>query len=135
MRERSHYGHVSAFDKRGEQAGIDFIDIAHKAEIDHLLRAVVHLDALQRTPVTTDDVAVGTSQADGLDTLCLQASHDILVHQTAIDHRHHAEHLLVRNATTAHHAALYAETRSHRRCQSPAAMHQHLAAFHPCELV
>ena len=79
VRERSNYRHGTALYEMYEKFGIDAVNIAHKAEIDHLLRAVVHLDSFQRPFMTAYHIAVHSGQADGTHALCLQTRHNILV--------------------------------------------------------
>ena len=123
MSQGSNNWHNSAFNKRGKELSINLVDITHEAEVHHLLCSVVHLDKFGRTFMTTDNIAVDTSQTDCFHALCLQTCHDILVNQASINHRHDLEHLGIRYATTANHPALDAETCSHRSCQSAATMH------------
>ena len=71
----------------------------------------------------TDDIGIGAGEADGIDAYGLQSSHDILVDQSAIDHRDHFEHGCVGDASAAHHSRLDAQRLCHLGSATPAAMH------------
>ena len=75
-----------------------------------------------------DYVGIGTRQSEGIHPIGLQARHKILVHQSAIDHCHHLQHLSVGDAAAIDHLRLDAQLGSHLSGATAAAMHQHFSA-------
>ncbi len=69
-------------------------------------------------------IHVGSRQSDGVDAERLQAGHELLVDQSAVDHGHHAQHVGIGDAPSVYHVAFYAEVGSHLCGTASAAVHQ-----------
>ena len=82
-----------------QTCGVHCIDIANKAKVD---------TSLYRTSVRAYNVHIGTCKAYGVNTYRLQLCHDVLVHQSTINHCYNFKHIGIRNASSANHLALYA---------------------------
>ena len=102
-----------------EPLPVGTVYVAHEAEVDAVF---------QRTLVRAYDIHVGTRETYGVDAHGLQACHEVLVDQSAVDHRHHIEHLTVGDAPSAHHVALYAQGGGHLGGPAAAAVYEYLGA-------
>ena len=85
--------------------------------------------------MAADDIHIGTRQSQGIHTVGLKTSHEVLVHQSAIDHRHHTEHIGIGDTTTTHHLRLDAEGFCHLRGLAAATVYQNLSAFNGTEVL
>ena len=117
MRQGGHYGRHAGLHEAREHVAVNPVDVADEAVVN----------VLDGPFVRAYHVAVGSGQTYCVDVCRLQARHDVLVHQSAVDHRRHFEHAAVGDAPPAYHAALYAEARGHCRCAAAAAVYEHLA--------
>ena len=79
--------------------------------------------------MAADDVGIGTSQSQGIDSVGLQTGYQILVDQSAIDHRHHLQHLLIGDAAAIDHVGLDIQALGYLRGLAATAMYQHLATL------
>lgn len=52
--------------------------------------------------------------------------HDILVHESSIDHRHDLEHVSIRDTSSIYHLRLNAQCRSYLRSPASTSVHKHL---------
>ena len=115
MRQRSHNRHHACSQEHGEHVGIHAVHVADKTIVHFATHAAVR----------PDDVHVGSRQAQRIDSMCLQAGHDVLIDQSGINHSDHAERLCVSDAPAAHHLRSDAEAGRHVSSRTPAAMDEH----------
>ena len=85
--------------------------------------------------MTADDVHISPRQSEGVHTIGLQTGHEVLVHQSAIDHRHHSEHICVGDTTATHHLRLDTEGFCHLCSFSSTTVHQYLPALNGAEVL
>ena len=126
MGQRCHHGHHPLFYQVRKLVAVGAVYVANEAEVYAFLG--------QRPPVRANDVAVGAAKSDGIDPFGLQPGHEVLVHQSAIDHRHHLEHVGIGHAPAAYHLRLDAQSGGHLRGSAPAAVHEYLASLDGAEV-
>ena len=126
MCQRSHHRGDPLLDKPTEHLSVCTFHITHETKVDTIL---------DRTLMRANDVHISTRKPEGIDTIGLQAGNKILVHQTAIDHRHHAEHISISDAAAVYHLRLDAEGLGNLRGPPPATMYQHLLAIDGTEVL
>ena len=76
-----------------------------------------------------DDVHVRPCQSQGVYAYGLQASHDVFVHQSAIDHGDHFQHGRVRDAPSVHHLAFDAQPGGKLGGRAASAVYQDFVSF------
>ena len=84
--------------------------------------------------MATDDIDIGTSKPKGIHTVGLEPGHEILVHQTSIDHRNHSEHTSIGDTASVDHLRLDTELRGYLSGTPASAVHKHLFAFNGTEV-
>ena len=82
----------------------------------------------------TYHVHIGPREAQGAQSGGIQLRHDILIHQSAIHHRHHAEHLRVGDASSLHHLGLHAHLCGDVGGGASAAVNEHFESWELCKL-
>ena len=110
-----HDRHDTLGNQIGQHIAIDQLHVAHKA--------VIHL--LDGPLLRADSIHICPGQTKGIHAAGLKSGHNLLVDQSSIDHRHHAEHFGVGNASALHHAALYAQSCSQPRGRTSSSVHQY----------
>ena len=106
-------------DEALERHTVGAVYVAHPAVVNGFHRAFV----------AQQYVHVGTGHAQGIHATCLQSCHDALVHQSAVNHSHHLQHLVVGDSASVHHFCFDAQTFSHSGGKSAAAVHQQFVVF------
>ena len=109
----------------GKHLAVGMVNISGKAVIDLSCRAFV----------CRYYIAVGSCKPQCIHSACLQLCNYVLVHQSAIHHCNHLQHILIGDAPSVYHTALYAQPCSHGSSRPPAAMYQHLIASDSCKTV
>ena len=124
MRQRGKNGRHTGIYQSLQSFSVHLVNVADESEVHTVL---------QRTLVRAYHVHVGTGQSDGVDAKRLQLSHDVLVDQSTVNHRHHFKHCGVGDASSAHHLALYAELGSHLSGATAASMYQNFVSLNLLE--
>ena len=133
MGQGSHDGSDTLQDEGLQSFSVGLFHIAHISEVYRAGTRIftfflTYLQGYGFAFARTQHVHVGTGQSQGVHACCLQPCHEVLVHQSAIDHGHHLEHLAVGDASAVHHLALDAQPGSHLGGTAATPVHKHFVS-------
>ena len=135
VRQRCYDGGDAGVEELGEAVAVGTVHVADEAEVYHLLRAVVEAHFLERTLVGAYHVHVGTGESECAYAVGPELRHDVLVDESAVYHGDDAEHLAVRDASSAHHVCLDAECLGGGGGASSAAVNEEFLALNGREVL
>ena len=118
--KRSHDGRDACLDESAQHLSVSLINISHET--------IVHT-VLQGALMATYGIGVSTRQSQGIDTIGLQTCYEVLIDQSAINHRYHFQHICICDASAFYHLGLDAQSLSHLRGLASATMHEDFIAF------
>ena len=124
----SHYGHESVVYQSGKHLPIHLVHISHEAEIHHLCASIVQLHLFGCTLVAEHEVHVRSCKSYGIDASLLQGYHYVLVHQSAIYHGHHLQHILVCHTSASYHVAFDAQRGGYACGRASPSVYQNLGS-------